>query len=174
MSTEHVSPADCAKVNGPNAAIFSPDASYRYMLSRVWDLDNDRRVTFIGLNPSTADETQDDPTIRRCRNFAAGWGYGGMFMLNIFAYRSTDPKVLAGVEDPVGPNNDMYLRYYAARSERAIAAWGTHGRLLGRERAISELELGELLCLGVTADGHPKHPLYLKRDTALIPYEFRS
>jgi hypothetical protein len=99
-----------------------------------------------------------------------------MFMLNIFALRSTDPKALYSHGDPVGRDNDLYLRWYTDRwnVDRSVACWGTHGKLLGRGAAVADLELGgkesELLCFGHTAAGHPKHPLYLSRASTLEPF----
>ncbi|MCB7129847.1 MAG: DUF1643 domain-containing protein [Candidatus Brocadiales bacterium] len=149
-----------------NGAIFSDDRVYRYLLWRTWDMSMEQdRVMFIGLNPSTADETEDDPTIRRCIRFAQRWGYGGLYMTNIFGYRSTTPKELSklGVE-PIGPANDSWLVAYRQRSQLVIAAWGTGGALGSRGETVKEL-LPDLHCLGVTKKGHPKHPLYLKANT---------
>ena len=89
--------------------IFSPCRRYRYTLWRAWDMFNPGYVMFIGLNPSTADEVQDDPTIRRCIGYAKEWGYGAFCMTNIFAFRATDPRVMKAQADPVGPENDKWL-----------------------------------------------------------------
>jgi len=142
-------------------AIFSPCRKYRYVLWRQWD--KGVSVVFIGLNPSTADETKDDPTIRRCIGYAKEWGYSGVFMLNIFAYRSTNPKDLRLVEEPIGSENDNYLKRYLSISLN-VACWGIGGSHESRGQKVIEL-LGRenLMCLGQTKDGHPKHPLYLKR-----------
>src|SRR5687768_16866498 len=112
-------------------ARFSACRTYRFELWRIWDEDGPK-LNVIGLNPSTADENLDDPTIRRCIGFARDWGFGGLVMTNLFAYRSTDPKGLAAVDDPVGPNNDYHLEI-AACSGTPLAAWGAHP--LARERA---------------------------------------
>ena len=143
-------------------AIFSPCRKYRYVLWRQWR-ENSSQSVFIGLNPSTADETKDDPTIRRCIGYAKEWGYGGIIMLNIFAYRSTNPKDLRLVEDPVGSSNDVFLKSYL-RVSNTIACWGVWGSHENRGQKVIEM-LGReyLMCLGQTKDGHPKHPLYLKR-----------
>ncbi|MEP0894347.1 DUF1643 domain-containing protein [Leptolyngbya boryana FACHB-1624] len=82
---------------------------------------------FVGLNPSTADETHDDPTIRRCTKFAKDWGYSGLCMTNLFAYRATDPKEMIASVDSIGLENDQYLLEYAARAGIVVAAWGNHG-----------------------------------------------
>lgn len=142
-------------------AIFSTCRDYRYVLWRQWT--KGCSVVFIGLNPSTADETKDDPTIRRCISYAKEWGYSGIFMLNLFAYRCTNPKELRLVEHPIGIENDRYLEKYLSISLN-IACWGTGGLQENRGQKVIEL-LGRenLMCLGQTKDGHPKHPLYLKK-----------
>ncbi len=132
----------------------------------------DGHVTFIGLNPSTADETKDDPTIRRCIGFAKSWGFGGINMLNLFAYRSTDPNKLKVVVDPVGPENDVFLSMYCDVIGLNVVCWGTRGGFMDRgEKVIALLGRECLSCFGFTNGGHPKHPLYLKRDTSVISLE---
>lgn len=148
-------------------AVFDPSDEYRYSLWRTWDSALPR-VAFVMLNPSTADHRIDDPTIRRCMGFARQWGYGSLSVVNLFAYRTPSPAALARAADPVGPDNDRYLRAACRRARDIVLAWGTHGSLHGRDRAVLDL-LGRgrkpLLCLGTTRDGHPRHPLYLPRDT---------
>lgn len=149
-------------------AEFSARRVFRYELGRVWD-EALPLAMFIGLNPSTADETHDDPTIRRCIGFARSWGAGGILMGNIFAYRSTDPHALRQIADPlavIGEANDTYLRDMAARSEWTVAAWGVHGALHRRGEQVASLIPG-LQCLGRTKQGFPRHPLYLRADTPL-------
>lgn len=155
------------------SAIFSDDRMYRYMLTRQWD-NSKPYVVFVGLNPSTADENLDDPTIRRCIGYAKAWGCGGIIMVNLFAFRATDPKDMRKAEDPIGPENDRYLKEAAKHVHTVVAAWGNHGRFMGRDSVVkslfSEAEfLGyiHLTCLELSKDGNPKHPLYLKKD--LIP-----
>lgn len=156
--------------------MFSADRRYRYTLHRRLHAPDQtiihRTVTFIGLNPSTADEELDDPTIRRCIGYATSWGGSELYMLNLFALRSTDPKLLYSEAKPVGRDNDHYIEHVARTySDIIVAAWGTHGALGGRGIAVMELLEGlEVFCLGVTKAGHPKHPLYLRSDTALTPY----
>lgn len=152
------------------AAVISHCQKYRYSLSRIWEPEKET-VTFICLNPSTADENIDDPTIRRCVNFAKSWGMGGLYMANLFAYRATDPKMMKKAFDPVGPANDEYLLNLASISKIVIAAWGTTGIFKKRDRKVKRL-LGEKLhlCLEISKNGHPKHPLYLKKD--LVPVSF--
>lgn len=117
----------------------------------------------MGLNPSTADENLDDPTIRRCINFAKDWGYGGMYMGNIFAYRSTDPKNLKKVDDPIGEDNDKWLIDLQDTCDLVVLAWGTNGTLMDRNEQVIEM-FETPHCLALSKDGHPKHPLYLKKD----------
>lgn len=125
------------------------------------------------LNPSTADATLDDPTIRRCRGFAKGWGMGGLVVVNLFAFRATSPAALKSSADPVGPENDDAIHDAVVGSRAVVAAWGVHGRLLGRADQVLGLlrEIGrEPMCLGVTKDGYPRHPLYVRRDARLAAF----
>lgn len=124
---------------------------------------------FIGLNPSTADEIHNDPTVTRCIRFARGWGFSKLHMTNIFAYRSTDPAALKCADDPVGPLNDSALVALSEISEIVVAAWGVHGGLLGRGNYVRDL-IPNLYCLGTTRDGYPRHPLYLKKDLEPMKY----
>lgn len=151
-----------------SSAVFSPCRRYRYLLERWWDEER-LPAAFIGLNPSTADEQTDDPTIRRCIRFARDWGYGGLLMVNLFGLRSTDPRKLRTVSDPVGPSNDHYLDEARVEARITIAAWGTRGDLMGRGDLIARRTPG-LHCLGVTKDGHPRHPLYMRSDCRPIQY----
>jgi len=148
-----------------STATFSPCRTYRYSLTRVWDADVPI-CGFILLNPSTADETANDPTITRCIGFARRWGYGAMLACNIFALRSTDPKGLRTVDDPVGPGNDRAIRRLIGKADLIVAAWGGHGRYLDRGARVRAMLPGDAVCLGVNADGAPKHPLYLRNSTA--------
>lgn len=121
---------------------------------------------FIGLNPSTADETMDDPTVRRCINFAKDWGFGGMVMMNLFAYRATDPNLMKSQTQPTGPLNDQALRTVVELCGRTICCWGTHGIHRNREFQVKSLLADRRLHhLGLTKGGHPKHPLYLGKTT---------
>src|SRR5262249_29397933 len=148
-------------------ASFSSCRTWRYWLSRSWrplGLLPERQLVVIGLNPSTADETVDDPTIRRLIGYAKDWGYDGILMLNAFAFRATDPKELrTTVADPVGADNDDVIRTNC-RSAKVLCAWGKHARYLDREKRVLELlhDVGaDTFCLGTNLDGTPKHPLYL-------------
>jgi len=129
-------------------------------------------VLFVGLNPSTADAQADDPTIRRMARFARDWGFGGMTVCNLFAFRATDPRILKLAHDPIGPANNRVLRREAGRAALIVACWGNHG--LWRRQAAAALPLlGDrsrpLLCFGLTHLGQPKHPLYLRRDITPVP-----
>lgn len=153
-------------------AELSADHKYRYRLSRVW-LDGPR-VTFIMLNPSTADDQIDDPTIRRCINFAKNWGYGGLNVVNLYALRATDPFELWKAEDPIGPENERYLAEAARSGELLVAAWGAHAKK-ERAREVAMLPgFEKLTCLRVTKDGAPSHPLYLRRSLTPIPWSVQD
>lgn len=146
-------------------ATFSECRKYRYALWRVWG-DGLRIAMFVGLNPSTADETADDPTIRRCIGFTKRWGMDGLFMLNAYAFRATDPKVMKRATDPVGPENNEFLASYARRSETVIACWGAHCSEIRAAAVKSAISL-PIACFGRTKHGKPKHPLYLPSDAEL-------
>lgn len=146
-------------------ALFSECRRYRYTLRRHW---GGRRgyAMFVGLNPSTADEERDDPTVRRCIGYAQSWGYSGLCMTNIFAFRATDPAVMLAEPDPVGPDNDYWLLESARRAAIVVAAWGVHGAHRDRHAAVRGL-LPSLHLLRLTQQGYPGHPLYLPK--ALTP-----
>lgn len=139
--------------------IFSPCRKYRYTLWREW-IGGEGYAMFVGLNPSTADETQDDPTIRRCIGFAKQWGYSALCMTNLFAWRSTDPNQMLAADEPIGEDNDHHLAHCAAGAGVVVAAWGTLGSFMGRYRDVRAL-LPDLHYLRLTKGGHPGHPLYL-------------
>ena len=151
-----------------SSALFSECRTYRYALWRVWDESLDS-IVFIGLNPSTADESHNDPTISRCINFARKWGYGGLCMANLFAYRATQPRIMMLADDPIGPENDQILFDLVSKAHVVIAAWGNHGSFMGRSEQISK-SIHNLKCLGINKSGEPSHPLYLNESTNLISY----
>jgi hypothetical protein len=151
----------------PKGADISSCGRYRYRLWRRWGYGG--FVLFIGLNPSTADASVDDPTIRRCVDFAQAWGFGGVMMVNLFAWRATDPRDMMAAKDPVGPDNNAALIHAYLTTEMAIAAWGTRGAFLGRDAAVRDL-LPDLHCLRLTRDGHPGHPLHLPRELRPMPW----
>jgi hypothetical protein len=144
-------------------AQFSPCKAYRYTLWRQW-LMGEGYLMVIGLNPSTADLTKDDPTLRRCIGFAMAWGYAGLCMTNLFAYRATDPEVMKAQTDPVGPENDRWLLEVAKSAGCVLAAWGTHGTHLKRDEAVLTAvnAVQPIHCLTLNnGGGTPKHPLYV-------------
>ncbi len=155
------------------SALFSPCRTYRYSLHRVW---NPKKplCAFIGLNPSTADEQIEDNTVTRCMGFAGSWGYGGLVMLNIFAYRSTDPKGLLIIEDPVGPENDMHLVKSARKADLIVCAWGYFPKHSMRAGDVFNMlgSMHALHHLGLTKEGWPRHPLYIRKDVK--PEEWRT
>ena len=152
-----------------NACIFSPKRLYRYSLVSI--VGTEKKIClFICLNPSTADETRDDNTVRRCKSYAKQWGYGVFSIANIFAYRATNPKELYKANNPIGLDNDRYIRESAECADLIVAAWGNHGQYLDRGRHVLTM-LREVRkpvhTLGLTRSGQPRHPLYLAKDTEL-------
>lgn len=169
--------------------VFSPCREYRYTLWRQWygvsaispervpveGNQSHRYVMFIGLNPSTADETKDDPTIRKCIGFAKRWGFGALCMTNLFAYRSTDPKKMLAHANPVGEDNQHHLLQRASQAGQVIAAWGTKGRHMDQDLTVTSWLAGigiVMHALRLTKDGHPEHPLYVPYETK--PQQFSS
>lgn len=151
-----------------NPCVFSPDRVYRYTLVHRWPglFDQTQRLAcWIALNPSTADENRLDPTLRRIRGYSMKWGYTGFVMLNAFALRSTDPRALTRVDDPVGPENDAWLLRETEKADRVFCCWGAHARLGGRQEALLRLLKDRpLYYLRLTSGGFPCHPLYLPGD----------
>lgn len=131
----------------------------------MWDIQRPV-VLFVGLNPSTADHRVDDPTIRRCIQFASDWGFGGLAMANLFAFRTPWPRVLRRAANPVGPRNDAWLRRLVDEAELTVAAWGNHGDYMDRDRQVVKM-LRKPKCLAITKRGRPKHPLYLSKSAEL-------
>lgn len=148
-------------------AIISECEKYRYELSRIWDESKDL-CAFIMLNPSTADASEDDPTIRRDMGFARSWGFGGIVVFNLFAFRATSPGDLKKAGRPFGQENYNYL-LKAIKYPQVIAAWGTQAVAVDPnlvEDWTNRLKkAGNCFHLGLTRGGHPKHPLYLRSDT---------
>lgn len=163
-------------LSSDRGAVISEDGRYRYRLWRVVGPEA-RRCLFIMLNPSTADALLDDPTIRRCIGFARREGCGRLDVVNLYAFRSTAPSSLRSVDDPIGPDNDQHIRAALAEAELVVCAWGAHGQVVhGRRAAVVELirKAGrEPLCLGVTGDHSPSHPLYLRKTAPLLPWSPR-
>ena len=157
-------------------AVFSPDRRYRYLLDRVWD-DNfsARQLTYIMLNPSTADENVNDPTVERCERRARALGFGSIEVVNLFAFRATDPGQMKAAEDPIGPENDYHIRDSVGRADMVIAAWGMHGAYRNRDEDVSLLVKDiekPLYHLGLTKSNDPKHPLYVGYDVK--PQEWKQ
>ena len=168
-------------------ANISTCGKYRYRLARIWDEKKARRAVFVMLNPSTADALIDDPTIRKCIGFAGQWGQqkwlhqigglGGIVVVNLFALRATDPTELSKSEDPIGPENDDYIRreLWAARAAGSIVvcAWGANKEATSRQSTLIALlnrygDRHNTFRIGpLTKDGHPRHPLYLPYHSGL-------
>lgn len=158
------------KGQGGTGAIFDPTGAYRYLLWRSWD-EFAPRLGFVMLNPSRADAVLDDPTIRRCVGFARSWNFGGLEVVNLFAYRTAQPIELRRVNDPIGTENDAYLTSLSQRVDQIVLAWGNGGKLQNRDRSVlSLLSPAPLCCLGTTRSGQPRHPLYLRRDVMPKPF----
>lgn len=160
------------KGDAPSTAIYSDCECYRYSLTRVWD-EAGRRVNFVMLNPSTATEVQNDPTVERCERRARTLGFGSFAVTNIFAWRDTDPRAMRAAADPIGPDNDAAILERAAWADHVIAAWGTHGEHLQRGARVASLLGGAdrpLFHLGLSKAGHPKHPLYLPYSQSPEPW----
>lgn len=151
--------------NDIKGAIISDCSKYRYQLWRIWDKTKPF-VMFIMLNPSTADSDIDDPTIRRCIGYAKSWGYGGVYVGNLYAYRATEPSVLREVDNSIGIDNEKHLKEMDSKCEKIICAWGNRK---GRPEHIFS-NFNNLHYLKLNADGTPAHPLYLKKD--LKPKKF--
>lgn len=146
-------------------AVLSADRQYRYRLERRWA--DGPSVAFIMLNPSTADESADDPTIRRCIGFAKQWGYGALIVGNLFAFRATDPAKMLAAAEPIGPENDGWLERIALEvgMGHLTCGWGVHGQSRGRGDAVVAMlqAMGHFpKALALTRSGQPGHPLYLK------------
>ncbi len=158
-------------------AAFSACDRYRYWLERRWDgqpIGSGNFAVQIGMNPSTADIDCDDPTVAGCCDRARRWGYGGLVMLNAFAYRATRKEDLLAVADPVGPLNDATFRRFVPLAGVVVVGWGQPPKpLRSRGLAVARLlaEAGvQAMCFAVNADGSPKHPLYVRRDAPLQPW----
>ncbi|MEM8980973.1 MAG: DUF1643 domain-containing protein [Pseudomonadota bacterium] len=157
ITREHI------KDDAPSVAVYSDCERYRYMLTRTWDRSG-KRALFIMLNPSTATEVQNDPTVERCERRARTLGFGAFRVTNIFAWRDTDPRKMRAAKEPVGVENNSAIEESLTWADQIIAAWGTHGAHLDRGPAVAQLLKSsglEIHHLGLTKDGHPKHPLYI-------------
>jgi hypothetical protein len=146
-----------------------PNKEYRYVLYRVWDKSKPK-IAFIGLNPSVADERQDDNTVRKCINIARREGYGSMIMLNAYAYRSTDPKALTIQPDVVGNHNDHHIAKECKDANKIVIAWGNHATDDRHAMLLKVLEGHQLYCFAKNNNGKPKHPLYVSLKAPLLLY----
>jgi hypothetical protein len=154
------------------SASFDPMGRYRYRLGRRWSRAGPHLV-IIMLNPSRADSSLDDPTLRRCIGLAKGWGFGAITVVNLFAYRSPHPQVLRQVSDPIGPDNDAAITDATHQGDQILLAWGNGGSWLGRDRTIFNLLApwqAKCHCLGLNRTGQPRHPLYVPHSSSLHPW----
>ena len=160
------------KGDAESEAVYSDDMAHRYLLTRVWG--PGRRALFVMLNPSTATEVQNDPSVERCERRARALGFGAFRVCNIFAFRETDPAKMRAAVDPVGgPANDVAIAESCLWADTIVCAWGAHGAFLGRGPEVERLmrETGRPLHhLGLTRDGHPRHPLYIGYGTRPVPW----
>lgn len=160
--------------NPIHSTVFSPDRRYRYWLEAKLS-DADGVCMFLMLNPSTADEMKSDPTVTRAKGFAQSWGYGTLWVCNIFALRATDPGVLRKDPEPIGADNDEHILHSARRSDEVVCAWGNHGEHLDRGAQVLDMLETQapdvrLRHLGMTMRNQPRHPLYLRADTPLSDF----
>lgn len=156
-------------------AVISDCGKYRYLLRRVWDQQKPRAL-LVMLNPSTADASTDDPTIKSCIRLTNGLGFGGFEVVNLYAWRATDPAMLAHVADPIGKNNDGVIAAAINRWDIPICAWGKNAGH-SRARAVYEALTAQrpaAFCFDMNKDGSPKHPLYIKSGTQLQTFRFDS
>jgi hypothetical protein len=164
------------------AAIISACRTYRYVLyreieSRLLRPDNRKIAAFVGLNPSTADGFTDDPTIRKCIGFCKRWEVSDLLMLNLFAYRATDPKALKQTVEPRGPHNDSYLRRFTERADLVVCCWGANVDGWIQPNSLTYLcehIKGSHYCLGLTGSGQPRHPLMLAYTTELQTFSLMT
>lgn len=163
--------------NSNSGAVFDRTGRYRYSLWRSWDALLPR-VAFIMLNPSRADAKINDQTISACIGLAKQQGFGSVEVVNLFAYRTAHPSLLKAARNPIGRNNDHYVIEACGRAKTVITAWGNHGAFRQRHATIWKLlrnhDIENICCLGITKQGHPRHPLYVRRDTTLQPFVMSS
>ena len=159
-----------------NGANFSDDGMYRYLLWRTWH-ESRPHVLWVLLNPSTADAVTPDRTVNACTAFSKAWQHGGLEIVNLFAYRTPNPKALCSAQDPIGCENDRYIREAAKRATRIVVGWGNKGVNKERDQDVCRLLLEStsqpLCCLGTNLNGTPRHPLYVPRTTCLTTYSCR-
>jgi len=151
---------------------FSECRRYRYRLGRIWSMFNKRFVLWVMLNPSTADEIKNDPTMNRCINFSKAWGYDGLMVGNLYAWRSTDPAALWKADDPIGCENDAHIAEMASQASMIVCAWGGKGK---SQRVAEVMQMLKAVmpvhALKINDDGSPGHPLYLKEELQPFLYQ---
>lgn len=156
-------------------ATFDTTGKYRYSLGRNWDINNNKKIVFVMLNPSTADDDGDDPTTKRCINFAKSWGFGSLEIVNLFAYRTpkyNDLKELT-MDIAIGPENEIHINKALESADKIVVAWGENCTIhkINKSQKTKELfTLRKVYCLGTTLDGYPRHPLYIRKDKGLEVY----
>ncbi|MGC1549970.1 MAG: DUF1643 domain-containing protein [Rhodanobacter sp.] len=154
-------------------AVISPCGNYRYLLRRQLQPKGETICTFIMLNPSTADATANDATIRKCMKFAKAWGWDWLYVVNLFAWRDTSPDAMKLVDFPVGPLNDARIRNVIGDADMVVCAWGKHGKHRGRDNVVRQMLADtHLHFLVLNKDGTPKHPLYCRDDTQPTLWEY--
>jgi len=161
------------KDDAASVAQYSDCEKYRYELTRVWDASG-RKALFVMLNPSTATEIQNDPTVERCERRSRTLGFGGFRVCNIFAYRATDPRNMRAQSDPVGAENDQAILRACDWADQIVCAWGTHGEHLKRGPQVEQMLRAQpkaLFHLGLSKMGHPKHPLYIAYAVQPMPWD---
>jgi hypothetical protein len=158
---------DVAEFAETRSAVISDDGQYRYRLDRRWGYGP--RAAWVMLNPSTADAEQDDATIRRIRAFSQAWGFSALTVVNLYAWRATDPAELWTAADPVGPDNDRHI-VEACVTSHVIAAWGAHARLDRIREVLALPGMDRLKALALTQSGQPRHPLYLRGNLKPEPW----
>lgn len=160
------------KQTSHDAHLYSADMVHRYAFGRWWgDADPASSDVWVLFNPATGDtEQRYRPTLERCAKWSKAAGRSGLIIVNLFAYRHTDPKQVPRALDPIGPANNDVLRAVAQAGARTVAAWGRPGVLLGRSAHVSKL-LRDPFCLGTTANGQPRHPGRVPADAALVPWQ---
>lgn len=157
-------------------SVFSPCRKYRYCLWRIWrNIAAPKYALWCLCNPSTADDDDLDPTLRRCQDFSQRWDFDAMCIVNAFGFRATDPADMRAADDPCGEDNDYWIARLATDASLSIAGWGTIGAHLNRPEAIRVLfnSIGKPLhCLNINADGSPQHPLFVRADVKPKPWKF--
>ncbi len=156
-------------------AVVSDCGKYRYCLDRTFEDYSSKSALFVMLNPSTADAKVDDPTIKRCEGFATSWGFTGIQVLNLYALRSTNPKKLWESNDPVGCQNDVWIKALLHCYSNVVCAWGNNAKTdrVKQFVTIAKEQKTNLWCLGTTKSGAPRHPLYINASQPLIKWSYK-